>query len=1123
MDGRLARSEFHPHGSESLVVLKLRSNSTLARRSPLGEGWVHLRGSITFLLLCAALFLGGVYYFRSSFDRQIGDAVLAHLNHKLSATGWQVEFRKVQVLTGSGLRIRDLELRHREAKQPALTVDSLEVRVPLDLSKPDTWNIRPEAIIFDKSVVKIDVLQWSGPQLSALLAAVCPLENPPPPTIPLVVRNATVRLFHPLSSRFGPVAFHDVQLLAQSQTANQHSVLAIQGLGNSAEAGTLQWNLAIDRCARTFAADIQFAELAFSEKWLGLAPPEHQARLEDFHSLRGLFSGTAHLSGRLGPMQVQDYEVVAQLNEGTAEHGRLREPLSAGQAQLRLTADQWEVTNLTARLGPGSLKANLRANPHLAPLQWQLQGDWLNCHFDRDLIAAWPTTSTRVLNELNPRGLVDLHFQFSGDESIRQQSCLVEIRQGEFELARFPYPVSHCVGVVRLEGEHCQVNVQALEAGQLVDIRGEAWGLLSQPTFDFRFDCDGFLPFNDKLLNALQRYPKTMRQLELLNPRGYFGVTGTFRRLQPGTPNQLEYAIELKQCSIRHQLFPWPVRDVEGLARVNGSEVQFERLRGRNGASTVTGSGNFRPADGLHLKLVALNVPLSQELRQALQPNTQRVWDALRPTGEIAEVRVDLRQVTGANRPDIAVDFDLHRKGSATEPNASIAPVAFPYALSRLRGNVQVANGRISLKEIEGEHGRCWLNCSGNGSYDDANWRVDLSELQMGAIKVDEDLLAAMPGKLQAACRELRFEGLLNLAGAVSLQGGVNPALAAMPVQPGAGPIPFDDLRSAPHPAPGFQLDWNVRLDTDAARLRVGVPLENVSGSVQLQGRYNGQTTQCRGKLKLDSLSLLRMQVTQVEGPLWLDDNRAAVGSFAAPLGQTAGESLRGTLYSGQIHLDGQSWVENGRRFYLHTTLANAQLAPLAQLWAPQVERLTGLAQGWLRLWGDSASLDTLQGDGTIKLHDAYIFELPVFLATMRQLSRPDVDTRAFDSSLAQFAIGNRQIQFQRMEFNGDALSLIGEGKIDFDRRVDLNFYTMMGRNRFYIPLLTELARASSQQFFWIEVTGDLANPQTTRKLLPVLNDGLRRLLGVPETQPAGAGPPGSLRLAQERPPSSYR
>lgn len=1104
-------------------MVKLRSNSTFLRRSPLGEGWSQFRASITFILLCATLALAGIYYFRSSLDRQIGAAVLTHLNRKLSPTGWRVQFRKLHVIADSGLRIQELELRHELATQPALTVDSLEVRVPLDLANPDAWTIRPEAIIFDKSVIKVDILQWSGPQLAALLTAVCPIESSPPPTVPLVARDASLRLFHPLSSRYGPVAFHDVQLLAQTDSSGPRPTLAIQGSGNSTEAGSVQWNAALDRCARTFAARIEFADLAFTEKWLGLVPLEHLPKLEGLRSLRGLFSGVAELAGTLGPTEVQDYQVVAQLSEGTAEHARIREPLSAGQARIRLTPDSWEVSEFTARLGPGSLQARLQANPGELPIRWQLQGDWLNCHFDRHLISEWPAAPSRVLDELNPRGLVDLHFAFSGDERIRQRSCLVEIRQGEFELARFPYPISHCVGTVRLEEEHCQVNVQALEAGQLVDIRGEAWGLLSRPTFDFRFTCDGFLPFNDKLLLALQRYPKTMRQLELLNPRGYFGVSGNFRRAEPGTPNQLEYAIDLKQCSIRHQLFPWPVRDIEGVARVNGSEIQFERLRGRNDASNLSGSGTFRPADGLHLKLVALNVPLNQELRQALQPNTQRVWDALRPTGEVAEVRVDLRHVTGATRPDIAVDFDLHRPGSKGTPSAAIAPVAFPYALGQLRGNVQVANGRIALKEIEGEHGRCWVNCSGNGSYDETNWRVDLSELQVGALKVDEDLLAAMPGKLQAACRELKFEGLLNLAGNVTLQGSAALPPTEPTTPPAGNPIPFDDLRSAPHPAPGFQLDWNVRLDTDAAKLLVGVPLENVSGSVQLTGRYDGQSTACRGRLQLDSLSLLKMQVTQIEGPLWLDDNRAAVGYFAAPLGQSSGESLRGTLYSGQIHLDGQSWIENGRRFYLQTTLANAQLAPLAQLWAPQVERLTGLAQGAMRLWGETGSLDSLRGDGEFKLHNAYIFELPVFLATMRQLSRPDLDTRAFDTVLAQFVIGSRQIQFPRMEFKGDALSLIGEGKIDFDRRVDLNFYTIMGRNNFYVPLLTELAHASSQQIFWVEVTGNLANPKTSRKILPVLNDGLRRLLGGPEAQPAATPAQTPARIAQEPAPGNYR
>ena len=489
------------------------------------------------------------------------------------------------------MRIRDLELRHREATQPAVTIDQLLVRVPIDLANPDAWAIRPEAVILERSSIKIDVLQWTGPRLANLLSTLCPLQTQPPPTVPIVVRDSSLRLFHPLSDRHGPVTFHEVQGLAKTATAATGPLLEVKATGLSAEAGSLELRVGIDRCSRQFEGWLGFQQLALNEKWIGLIPLQSLPQLQQVRVLRGVLSGEARLAGSLGPLAIDQYRLSAQLSDARVEHAWLRDPLSGGTTRIELMPTEWKASGLTARIGPGALNAEVRVDPRGTPRQWEVTGDWVDCNFDRELFKGWPAAPTRVLDELNPRGLVNLHFGFRGEDGeLRNRSCLVEIRQGQFELTRFPYPVSHCVGVARLEDEHCRVDIQALEAGQVVEIRGEAWGLLSRPTFDFRFSCDGFLPFNEKLVAALKRYPRTLRQIEQLNPRGYFGVNGTFRRLEPGTPNQLEYSIDLKQCAIRHQQFEYPVREIEGQVRVNGAEVKFERLRGDRKSTRLNSS-----------------------------------------------------------------------------------------------------------------------------------------------------------------------------------------------------------------------------------------------------------------------------------------------------------------------------------------------------------------------------------------------------------------------------------------------------------------------------------------------------------------------------------------------------
>ena len=80
------------------------------------------------------------------------------------------------------------------------------------------------------------------------------------------------------------------------------------------------------------------------------------------------------------------------------------------------------------------------------------------------------------------------------------------------------------------------------------------------------------------------------------------------------------------------------------------------------------------------------------------------------------------------------------------------------------------------------------------------------------------------------------------------------------------------------------------------------------------------------------------------------------------------------------------------------------------------------------------------------------------------------------------------------MEFLGDAISLIGNGKMNLDRDIDLNFYSVMGRNKINIPLISELYRASSQKVLWINVDGTLDNPRTHRHVLPQLNESLQQL-----------------------------
>ena len=109
-----------------------------------------------------------------------------------------------------------------------------------------------------------------------------------------------------------------------------------------------------------------------------------------------------------------------------------------------------------------------------------------------------------------------------------------------------------------------------------------------------------------------------------------------------------------------------------------------------------------------------------------------------------------------------------------------------------------------------------------------------------------------------------------------------------------------------------------------------------------------------------------------------------------------------------------------------------------------------------------------------------------------------NLNRTAFDTSNVDFAIVNDRFVLDRIELIGDAISLIGNGQVNFNKELDLNFYTVMGRGRFYVPIISELYRASSKRVLWINVDGSMQAPQASRKILPQLNDTIKKLFDRP-------------------------
>ena len=180
-------------------------------------------------------------------------------------------------------------------------------------------------------------------------------------------------------------------------------------------------------------------------------------------------------------------------------------------------------------------------------------------------------------------------------------------------------------------------------------------------------------------------------------------------------------------------------------------------------------------------------------------------------------------------------------------------------------------------------------------------------------------------------------------------------------------------------------------------------------------------------------------------------------------------------------------------RYGLRATLSQADLGRCAQEVIAGPQRLRGNVLATVDLRGTGRSLNAMGGRGNIRLREADIYELPLMIALLKILSIREPDRSAFSQSDIDFRIEGTHVYFDRINFNGDAISLEGTGEMNLDRQIRLTFRAMLGRQEVHLPLLRDVLGGASQQIMLIHVGGTLEDPVVKREAFPGVNQALQQ------------------------------
>jgi hypothetical protein len=1034
--------------------------------------WFVFKWGLLAALVAAA---GLALYFYSRVNDEIRQRVLSIWREKYP--NLVVNIRSARLVDGEGIEIVGLSLADPNATGPQAELVSFEeIMLYCQTSLPELIEAEPKFSHVRIRRPMIHATRRSDSSWSA--AQLLPLPKFSERPVPIAIEGGTIEFFDPLKDPPSTLTLREINLQTQpldsGDPAGEPS-FEVRGYCAGDHFQRIEISGKFSPSSKSFDIGGSLAGLDVSPELRESLPADLSERLAKVAPLRGQAHIDFHLhENPAGPSPVL-FELKGQVTRGRFEHPNLPDSLTDLAITFRADNQGITIDKLTAKTGPASVTLSGRIYGFTpgAPLSLKAHAEHLIVRGTWERIL--PQSFVVQWRKFLPAGEInaDAALQFDGREW--QPSVTVQCLNVSLTYYKYPYRLDRCLGWMTFAGNRLDMDFVGYAASQPVHVVGHfgyPLGIFNNPGEHFigEITVSGRnIPFDRNLFDALPGKPKEV--LESLNPVGTFDFEMHNHRDDPNGPIFQSLTVLLNRITVKYEKFKYQISNVRGKLVMNDHHWTFRDLDGTNGPGHITAEGWLNPLDPqlkdweLSLHFNGTNVPLQDDLCEALNPQSQRVWHQLKPQGAI-NLSADMHYLSAAKIPE------LQFSASPVEGTVSIEPEMFRYRLERLQGQLDYHEGRIDLRKIHAVHDRTVVEASGFCLFDhEGNWRLRFEPIAVDQLHADRDLLAALNGRLK------RCVVALNPTGTISVNGGI--------LEFAGNSDPNVPNRSA----------WNLPFEVHQGTIGNAIRFENINGGVRLIGDCDGVHARSKGLVAIDSLTFKELQFTQVQGPLWMDEKQVLLGAGAPPL--RAGEQtphVTAHFYGGMVQADCAFALGDPARYSLQAVLTDGDLKKFAHETIPGKQKLDGRVRASISLDGDTTGIHSLRGRGDAQLVKADIYELPFMVALLKLLNFKPPDASSFTNSTATYHMEGDHIYLDKLALNGDAISLEGSGEMNLDGVINLRFHSLPGRADWELPVFKTVMGAASRQVAMIRVQGTLNDPKMSREVLPGVGKALQTM-----------------------------
>jgi hypothetical protein len=741
------------------------------------------------------------------------------------------------------------------------------------------------------------------------------------------------------------------------------------------------------------------------------------------------------------------------------------------------------------------------------PVRGHLNLSAFNLMLDQRLAAVLPEKWIDQWRKLQPYGLIDVpkaRLDIVGDQI--QPTAHVICKGVDVNYEKFPYTVRQITSSLSVENDRVKSEL----------IRGRIGGRLMQCLFDlpakpqarldrvFSMALDGPIAIDAELLQSLTPRGEDTTKLETfvrsLNPTGAIHLLrGTLRTDPDGTKHR-DLELRVTDGGIRFEKFPYPLYNVTGDIHVVDDMVSIQAFHANNAnGGAIACEGHYRippkedvpvstdaegrPWASLVLNFDASRISLDESLRSSLPEPSRRTWDNLVPSGVLDSLRIQLVRRAEDRPLELQVSAKQHDTARIGSDTLRFQPIAMPYRLDIVEGSVRYQDGHVRIDSLRARHGASYASADGDcRQLANGRWLLSIDLHNGSRLIPDAELINALPEQLRGAIRGLNLRGPVGLSGLTETL-----------------------LSDAEHPAPVF--GWDLQLQLEGNRIGEVGPVHDLRGELSIKGRKDTSGLVAGGEVRIDSMHVNDLQITQLRGPYQIRNDLLRLGDqsgFQRP--------IEGRLFDGTFRIDGNVKLSDAS-FDVRLALIEAKVPVLLAELGQAKSDLTGTLVAQMTLEGLLGTTDLLRGSGRATVDNANLYQLPLLVQLLNVLSITPTEDVAFTNAEVDFTLSEEQIDFNDLKLWGSLILLHGSGTLDRRQEMNLTFNTAVSpRNTF-----TRIFRPLSQQRFtlWtVDVTGPLDDPDIQRRALDAVGQTLERLfpgmitdvVPTPEERSAGLG-----------------